>query len=139
MVAWSTSQDGTGESKNAQFGDLQETRRRVEAADRERKASLHRRGEKIEVSPRNKGCLFQSHVSNFSHFSGLGFSQLATLFINYFCHFSHLKYKKISESMIAFVEDKISIKANIFKKIIRVTDFYVKLINCRYKARKTFL
>ena len=48
VVTWSASTDGAGQSEDAQFGDQQETGRRMEALERRRQASLHRRGQATE-------------------------------------------------------------------------------------------
>jgi len=45
VVTWSAAQDGAGEPQDAQLGDLQATRRRLENHDRRREAAVHRRGE----------------------------------------------------------------------------------------------
>lgn len=42
-------EDGSGQPQDAQFGDLQEARRRVEAAHRDGEEAVHRRGQEAEV------------------------------------------------------------------------------------------
>ncbi|CAB0038491.1 unnamed protein product, partial [Trichogramma brassicae] len=50
LVAGPASQDGPGESQDAQLGDLEAARRRVEAAERGREAALHRRGQETQLA-----------------------------------------------------------------------------------------
>lgn len=45
MVARSAAQDGSGKSEDAQFGDLETSRCRVEAFERVGETSVHRRSE----------------------------------------------------------------------------------------------
>lgn len=49
VVPWPTAEDGPGQPKDAQLGNLEESGRPVEAADRGRKEAVHRRGEAVEV------------------------------------------------------------------------------------------
>ena len=51
VVARPTSQDGAGEPEDAQLGDQQAARRRVEAADGDGEAAVHRRGEATARHP----------------------------------------------------------------------------------------
>jgi len=45
LVTWSAAQDGARQPEDAQFGDLEATRCRLEATGRDGEATVHRRGE----------------------------------------------------------------------------------------------
>jgi len=50
MVAGAAPQNGPGQSKNAQFRNIEAPGRRVEITHRRTEASIHRRGKTIAVS-----------------------------------------------------------------------------------------
>jgi len=50
VVTWAAAQDGAGQSQDAQLGDIEASRRRLETVDGGRQATVHRRGQEAASS-----------------------------------------------------------------------------------------